>query len=125
MSTLDTLRTSLAAALRDVPGLSTYEVVPGKVNTPAAVVAPDGIEYDVDFDGSATYRFPVQFLVALGDWGTAQRKLDGIVSHDGTAVAAIHGSDLEVRVATMEAYGLTQFAGTDYLGAQLIVEVIL
>jgi len=123
MSTLEDIRSTLSTGLGAVSGLSSYEVVPGRVNTPAAVVAPDNIEYSADFDGSATYRLPVQILVSLGDWGTAQRDLDRFVAHDGPAVAAIHALAIEARVIGMEAYGLTQFAGTDYLGAQLIVEV--
>lgn len=127
MSSLADMRSALAVALDGIGTLSTYEVVPGQVNTPCAVIAPDGIEYDTDFDGGATYRFPVQFLVSLGDWGTAQRSLDGYVSHDGTAVAALNDdvTGFETRVVGMEGYGLTQFNSTDYLGAQLIVEVIL
>lgn len=126
MSSLADIRSALADALGSVSGLSTYEVVPGQVNTPAAVIAPDGIEYDTDFDHGATYRFPVQFLVSLGDWGTAQRVMDGYVSHDGTAVAALNDlADFETRVVGMEGYGLTQFSDTNYLGAQVIVEVIL
>lgn len=126
MATLDDIRSALKTALADASGLNAYETVPGQINTPAAVVAPEGIEYETDFDGGATYRLPVQFLAALGDWGTAQRQLDGYIAHDGTAVVAIHAADdIEVRVTGMEAYGLTEFAGTSYLGAQVIVEVIV
>lgn len=127
MSSLGDIRTALSTALDAVSGLSAYAVVPGQVNTPAAVIAPDSIEYDTDFDGGATYRFPVQFLVSLGDWGTAQRALDAFIAHDGTATNALDNdvAGYEVRVVGMEGYGLTQFGDTNYLGAQLIVEVIL
>lgn len=126
MSSLADIRTALAGALGGVSGLSTYEVVPGQINAPAAVIAPDGIEYDTDFEHGATYNLPVQFLVSLGDWGTAQRTMDEIVSHDGDGVAALNDvATFECRVVRMEGYGLTTFATTDYLGAQLIVEVIL
>lgn len=126
MSSLADIRSALADALNAVSGLSAYEVVPGQVNTPAAVIAPDGIEYDTDFEHGATYNLPVQFLVSLGDWGTAQRVLDAFISHDGTGVEAVNGvTDFECRVVRMEGYGLTEFAQTNYLGTQLIVEVIL
>jgi hypothetical protein len=126
VSALGDIRTALATALAGAPGLNTYEVVPGQINTPAAVVAPEGIEYLTDFDGGATYRLPVQFLASLGDWGTAQRQLDTYIAHDGTAVAAIHAAEgIEVRVVSMESYGLTTFSDTSYLGAQVIVEVIV
>lgn len=126
MAALEDIRAALKAALATADGLNAYETVPGQINTPAAVVAPEAIEYETDFDGGATYRFPIQFLAALGDWGTAQRQLDGYVAHDGAAVAAIHdATDIEVRVTGLEAYGLTEFSNTSYLGAQVIVEVIV
>lgn len=126
MAALEDIRSSLKTALATASGLNAYATVPGQINTPAAVVAPEGIEYEADFDGGAIYRLPIQFLSSLGDWGTAQRELDGYVSHDGTAVAAIHAAtDIEVRVIGMESYGLTEFAGTSYLGAQVVVEVIM
>lgn len=125
MNTLDTIRTELAAVLNAVSGLQAYAKVPGQINAPAATVAPDSIEYNADFEGGATYTLPVQFLVSLGDWSTAQGIMDGFVAHDGTAVEAINGADIEARVLRMEDYGLTEFAATNYLGARLIVEVLV
>lgn len=126
MATLEDIRATLKTALEDASGLNSYATVPGQINTPAAVVAPEGIEYDTDFNGGATYRLPIQFLASLGDWGTAQRQLDTYIAHDGTAVEAINATDdIEVRVVSMDGYGLTEFAGTNYLGAQVTVEVIV
>jgi hypothetical protein len=125
MAALEDIRTSLETALEEVATLNVYATVPGQVNTPAAVVAPDSIEYATDFNGGAAYRLPIQFLASLGDWGTAQRLLDGYVAHDGTAVAAIEAADVEVRVVGMENYGLTTFGEWNYLGCQVIVEVIV
>ena len=126
MSALDDIRSALKTALAGASGLNTYATVPGSVHAPAAVIAPESIEYDMDFDGGATYTLPIQFLADLTDWGTAQRKLDGYVAHDGTAVAAINdATDIEARVIRMEDYALTTFADTNYLGCRLIVEVIV
>lgn len=126
MSALEDIRTALKTALAGASGLNSYAVVPGRVDPPAAVVAPEGIEYNTDFEGGATYTIPVQFLASLGDWGTAQRELDGYIAHDGTAVDAINEADgIEARVIRMEQYGLTTFANTDYLGCQVVVEVIV
>lgn len=126
MSALDDIRAAIAAELRSVAGLEAYQWSPGQINPPAAIVAPEGIEYNADFDGGAIYRFPVQFLAALGDWESAQKELDGFVSHDSAAVAAINGtSDFEARVVGMESYVLTTWGLTEFLGAQLIVEVIV
>ena len=125
MSTLDTIRDSLETALATVAGLHSYARVPGQINPPCAVVAPDSVTHNVTFEGGATYRFPVQVLVQLGEWDAAQVKLDGFVAHDGTAVTAINSaSDIRASCTGMESYGLTPYAGVDYLGAVLIVEVL-
>lgn len=125
MSTLDTIRADLKTALAGVSGLNAHARVPGSITPPAAVVAPEAIEYDTDFNHGATYRFPVQVLVGLGEWDTAQRQLDDFVAHDGTAVAAINDdTTVEARVVGMDGYGLTSFAGVEYLGAILNVEVL-
>lgn len=126
MSGLSDIRDDLYTALTGVSGLTVYKRVPGQINPPAAVIAPDSVEYDTDFEHGATYRLPVQVLVQLGEWDSAQQQMDGFVAHDGTAVLAINDdTTVEARVLSMEGYGLTSFAGVDYLGAALIVEVIV
>lgn len=126
MSTLDDIRDDLKTALATVSGLKAHARVPGQITPPAAVVAPDSVEFDSTFEHGATYRLPVQVLVQLGEWDSAQKQLDGFVAHDGTAVAAINDdTTVEARVVSMGDYGLTQFAGVDYLGAVLTVEVLV
>lgn len=125
MSALDDIRTALKTALATCADLNGYEVAPAQVNVPAAIVAPEGVEYSTDFDGGATYTFPIQFLASLGDWGTAQRQLDAYVAHDGSAVDAIHAATVEARVVRMDQYGLTTYGDTNYLGCQVVVEVIV
>jgi hypothetical protein len=124
VSALDDIRDDLKTVLAAVSGLHAHARVPARINPPAAVIAPDSVEYNVDFDGGATYRLPVQVLVQLGDWDAAQQQLDALVAHDGTAVDAINSATVEARVTSMEGYGLTPYAGVDYLGAVLIVEVL-
>lgn len=124
MSALDDIRTALATALGSA-GLKSYKRAPGEVAAPAAVVAPDGIEYNADFDGGATYQLPVVILVAQGDWSKAQESLDAYVSHDGSAVAAINDAEgIEARVTAMSEYGIVRWGTTDYFGASLNVEVL-
>ncbi len=126
MSALDDIRDDLQSALAAVSGLHAYARVPGRINAPAAVVAPDSVEFNADFGGGAVYRLPVQVLVQLGEWDTAQTQLDAFVAHDGTAVDAINdAAGVEARVTNLESYGLTTYAGNPYLGAVLIVEVIV
>lgn len=125
MSTLDDIRDDLKTALAGVTGLQAHARVPGQITPPAAVVAPESVEYDADFEHGATYRLPVQLLVQLGEWDSAQKQIDGLAAHDGTAVAAINDdTTVEARVVRMESYGMTEFAGVAYLGAVLIVEVL-
>lgn len=125
MSALDDIRRHLATAL-GTAGLKAYKRAPGEVTAPAAVIAPDGIEYSTDFDGGATYQLPVVILIAQGDWSKAQETLDGYVSHDGTAVDAINEtSDIEARVVSMSEYGIVKWGTTDYFSALLNVEVLV
>lgn len=125
MSTLDDIRDDLKTALAGVTGLQAHARTPGTITPPCAVVAPDSVEYDTDFEHGATYRLPVVVLVQLGEWDSAQKQLDGFVAHDGTVVLAINDdATVEARVVSMEGYGLVPYAGTEYLGATLIVEVI-
>lgn len=126
MSTLDDIRDDLKTALASVSGLQAHARTPGSITPPAAVVAPESIEYDIDFDGGATVRLPVQVLVQFGEWDSAQKQIDAFVAHDGTAVAAINDdTTVEARVVGMDSYGLTDFAGIVYLGAVLNVEVLV
>lgn len=126
MSSLDDIRDALKTALATVSGLQAHARVPGSITPPAAVVAPDSIEYDADFEHGATYRLPVQVYVQLGEWDSAQKQLDGLVAHDGTAVTAINAiTTIEARVTGMEDYRDKEFGGAFYLGALLNVEVIV
>lgn len=122
MSALDDVRADLADALDALADLKGYAKAPGEVVAPAAVVIPSGWT-EATLDNSATYTLLVQFLVPMGDWPKAQADLDALVAHDGTAVAAIHAADIEARVVGMEQYGVTQWGLTEYMGAQLTVEV--
>jgi hypothetical protein len=124
MSALDDIRAQLSSALGAIDGLEAYAHVKGQVNVPAAVVAPDSVTYDVTYDGAATYRLPVQVLVSLADWESAQLAIDALVAHDGTAVEAINNAtSIEARVVEMTEYGATVYADKTYLGAVLMVEV--
>lgn len=125
MAALDDIRAAIAAAIEGVDGVQGYDHVPPQINTPCGVVAADGITYDSDFQGSATYLVPVHVFVSLGDWESAQRTLDPLVSHDGDVVAAINAlrGDVDCRVVAMGEYGLTNYANTDYFSATLTVEV--
>ena len=126
MDTLSDIRAAIAAALRTVDGLEGIDHAPPQVNPPAAVVAPDSVQYDVDFEHGATYLLPVQMIVGLGDWESAQRQMDAMVAHDGTAVAAINAIDsFECRVVAMGDYGTTAYGDKTYLGAVLTVEVLV
>lgn len=126
MSTLTDLRSRIQTALAAVPGLQAYSYVPGQVNVPCAIVIPDNVSYDADFEHGCTYTLPIQFLVALGDWESAQLVLDDLVAHDGTAVNAVNtAAGVEAQVLSMSQYGIVTYGTTDYLGARLTVEVFV
>lgn len=124
MSTLTDIRAAFAVALR--PVIQSYPKVPASPVVPCAFVASDDIEYDTDFDGGAIYRIPVQFLTTLTPWDDSQTEMDDFIAHDGTAVAALlDDTGYETRVTGVRNYGATKYGVDDYMGAQVLVEVIV
>lgn len=124
MTALEDIRAALATAADSLDEVQGYDYVPAQVNPPAAVVGADAVSYDADLEHEATYRIPVTVLCSLGDWESAQRQLDPLISHDGALVTALNAAaGFDCQVLAMQDYGLTTYGVTEYLGAVLIVEV--
>jgi hypothetical protein len=124
VNVLEQIRAALATQAGKVDGLSGYSYVPGQINAPAAVVAPQEISYDADLSDGATVLLPVQVLVSLGDLESAHRAMDDLVAPDGALVALLNAcQDFDTRVVGMDRYGDTEYASSTYLGAVLTVEV--
>lgn len=65
-------------------GLNVYPRVADVVNSPALVVMPKGIDFNVSFNrGSDTYLFDMYVLVAMNDPVSAQLALNRLLSGKG------------------------------------------
>ena len=144
MASLTEVRAALAARLAVIDGLRVPDLVPPEISPPAAVIVPGvdrlhpAIVYDKAMCGGAhTMHFLVKILVSTAHDVSAQRLLDGYLASAGdTSVKAAIEDDMteltvgdEVVADYAQAtevlhYGLTDWAGVTYLGADMHVEVL-
>lgn len=92
MTSLRDVRAALRVQLNTVAGLRGYDVWPGTINPPVAIVRPLSGTYHDDFDGSATYRFEVTVLLQLGTLEVAQEQMDTYIASDGPFITALEAS---------------------------------
>jgi hypothetical protein len=139
------VREALAGAARavvmpdGVPKLACTAYAPDAVTTPAFYVG----DYTVDFDKAMRrsldeVEFTCAVLVSRSDDLSGQRVLDGLLSGGGTgslktAIEAARGAPGEyalggladdLQVTRVQSYRFYEVAGTQYLGAEVIVRVI-
>jgi hypothetical protein len=129
------VRAALAAQIEARTTLRATATVPGQINPPVAVVRPARGElavYKVTFDGAVDYSLAVVILVSYASIDTAQDLLDGFLSAGhGTAVAdaieadpSLGGLVADAWPRAADGYGMISWAGVDYLGTTVIVEVM-
>jgi hypothetical protein len=133
VAVLSDVRTALANAVDNVPGLRASASVPGQVSPPIAVVIPARgtfLTYSVTSEqGVADMSFEVVLLVSYADDRAGQLLLDGYLSATGpnsvrAAVAAdpTLGKVVDYAIVTDAAdYGLITWGTETYLGARLLV----
>lgn len=135
MPSLYDIRAALRARLATVEGLRTYGSVPESVNPPMAYVGLlESVEFDTAFArGADRWLIPVRVLVAKATDRAAQAKLDSYLAGSGAASlkAAIEGDGANlggnahtVRVTGVRDYGVIEHGGVNYLGAELLVDII-
>jgi len=132
MASLSALRDGLKTRLATISGLRVHDTIPGQVNGPAAVVELEAISYDSAMArGADDYVFVVRLVVGTAVDRVGQDKLDGYLAGSGVSSikAAIEADESlggiagPTQVASVRSYGLIEYAGVTYVGAELIVEV--
>lgn len=135
MATVTELREGIAERLATITGLRVHDTVPDTVSPPAAVVRPDQgtfLTYDTTMGGeSHDYLFVVTVLVAGGVDRAAQEAVDAYLATSGArSIHAALEADPELggvaddaHVSSARNYGPVTFAGVDYFGADLLVQV--
>lgn len=126
------IRSGLKARLDTISDLRAHATAPASITAPAAVVAPDPATFLVrDSQGTYALSFVVTLLLKLASDTAAQDNLDAylttasgsiITAIESSAVALGGGADYAI-VMQGRRYGVIPYAGTDYLGCELLVAV--
>jgi len=144
MASLTAVRAALADRLDAVDGLRVPGWVPAEISPPAVILVPgvdrarSAIVYDKSMvGGSHTMNFLAKVLVSTAHDLSAQRLLDVYLDSDGVSsvkaaleddmTELVHDDEVVadyVQVPAVLHYGLTDWAGVTYLGADLHVEVL-
>jgi hypothetical protein len=83
-SPMSDLRQGLAEALRTIPSLRVYELLPDNPNPPGVAISLDRVVYDSVFArGCDEYEFTVHLFVARGDDRSAQVRIEDYVAGSG------------------------------------------
>lgn len=131
MFRLAELRDEVAAVIdAAVPESVTYARTPDAIVTPAVTINPASpfADYQRAMGDELTTQFRLEVVVLTGGIAeqAAQELLDEWASPDGPIVPALYAADLpdaEVLSVSGQQYGRFQFAGTEYLGFSLLVEI--
>ena len=121
-----------------VGSLTCTGYLPDSIHEPHFFVGEYDQEYDRTYAGMDRLEFTCRVLVSHADDLSAQKSLDGLLSRGGAsslknAIEAARGAPGEMalgglahdlRVMRIQAYRWYEHAGTKYVGAELLVEVI-
>lgn len=131
MASIPAIRDGLKTRLATITGLRAYDVVPGQIAAPAAVVKRRRTNYDVTFGGDHDFEFTVSLFVQAADQRSAQDALDAYLatSGAGSIIGAIEGDKTLggiVSFAVVRDAGedrLVDYAGVEYLSVDFLIEV--
>jgi hypothetical protein len=89
------LRQGLAEALRTIPSLRVYELLPDNPNPPGVAISLDRVVYDSVFArGCDEYEFTIHLFVTRGDDRTAQVRIEDYIAGNGpTSIKAVIEAD--------------------------------
>jgi len=114
--------------------LNAYSEVPGDVPVPGLIIDFDDIDWDLTFArGADAFTFLVSVLLQSADSTNGQRILRAAMSTGGvgTRIKDVMESDKTLGglvsyslLAGSRKVGVIQYAGVEYIGAELIIEVV-
>ena len=131
MASNEAIREGIAARLETIPDLQVYPRPPGSIVVPAAVVRRRSTTFDVSFDGLVDTGWGVTVFVSFANTDVATEELDAYLSQaGGSSIKAAIDSDPTLggvvdyaRVATAEGDRVLNYAGTDYLSVEFVIEI--
>ncbi|MEV2240580.1 hypothetical protein [Micromonospora sp. NPDC049891] len=130
---ISAIRSALAESVASVtPELNTYGYVPDSVAVPCFYVGGVEIDYDVTMGrGSDELSVTCVVLVSANSDASGQEQLDAYLNGSGASSlkAAIEadetlgGECFTLAVSRAQGYGFHKVGTTDYLGAELVVNI--
>jgi len=133
MADLTSVCDALAAVLDNIPGLRVNSGFTSQVNPPAAIVLPQpgqSLRFDA-FGGGISYILRVVVLVPYTQDSSSVNAMNAYLATAGpsSVSAAIQGAQKNaawecIDMDSVRGYGLTDWAGQTYLGAQIPVTVM-
>lgn len=135
MATLSQVRADLAERLETITGLYVYPYVPEQIEWPAVVVGmPERVEYTLTYGPTGlTWHIPLRLYAARFDAETAQETIDQYVAATGSqsirtaledGTSTLSSSWHYVKVVECRDFGGYRIADVDYIGCELLVEVV-
>lgn len=134
MADLTAVCTSVGNVLATIPNLRVNSQFVSQINPPAAVVMPQpgqSLRFDT-LDGGITYFLRVVLLVSLTEDTSSVSLLNSYLATTGT-LSVSQALRLSPRAAgvydyaimdSVRGYGMMEWAGQQYLGAQLLVQAM-
>jgi len=134
VATLSELTDGLKTTIDNVSGLRCYDTVPDMgLNFPAAFIVPTDIEFDLAMQrGTDKYTFDILIAVQRSDSRTAQDKLHGYITGQGSnsiRQTIFNNRTLGLSDTDSRAVGVSNISadvsvnGIDAIGANISVEV--
>jgi hypothetical protein len=115
---------------------SAYSEVPGQIKVPAIVLEEDGLDWDLDMgDGADEIQIVATVLLKTNQTLGAQRSLRSFLSRKPSAGSVrlkaalkanqtLGGRVSYAHMRTVRRFGLINFGGVDYQGAEIVIEVM-
>ena len=132
MATPAEIREALAAQIgAAVPALQVSPRSPGSITVPAAVVRRRTTTYGVTMDGADDTTYGVTVFVSFANTDVGTAALDDYLAPDGaSSIPAAIDDDPTLggvvdfaHVASAEGETVRNYAGIDYLSAELVIEI--
>ena len=134
MADLGSACSALATTLGNIAGLRVSPTFLAQVNPPAAIIMPQpsqSLRFDT-LGGGISYLLRVVLLVSYAEDQSSIALMNGYLASTGpTSVAAaikanptLSGAVESANLDTIRGYGLMDWAGQQYLGAQCLVTVM-
>ena len=136
MASIAQVRQALSDAVDSIEGLRCRPYVPDNVSTPQAVIADDGVDYDLVLGrGADTYRYKIVVYVDRDAEIAAQKLLDTLrepvgstsmktVVEANAALAALVDYAQVKRASEIQAASTTDASQAEYLMIEFDVEIV-